>query len=173
MVDNNELKEYAMKCYKRINGYSLEKAAKLFPKEFPKILMYYNQYAYEDTMKLAESMRSVVFFNNGVQVMNNIARMMKQDAYYFEKILKFNEKIDGAKTIEEFANVQKDLNKTYLNMKDYLRYSLARLNQIKKFANQYGFTSILKDVRDLTIDYNNQLNEINEFLKPRRDNDNG
>ena len=173
MVDNNELKEYAMKCYKRINGYSLEKAAKLFPKEFPKILMYYNQYAYNDTMKLAESMRSVVFFNNGIQAMNNIARMMKQDAYYFEKILKFNEKIDDAKTIDEFANVQKDLNKTYLNMKDYLRYSLARLNQIKKFANQYGFTSILKDVRDLTIDYNNQLNEINEILKPRRDNDNG
>lgn len=173
MVDNNELKEYAMKCYKRINGYSLEKAAKLFPKEFPKILMYYNQYAYEDTMKLAESMRSVVFFNNGIQAMNNIARMMEQDAYYFEKILKFNEKIDDAKTIDEFANVQKDLNKTYLNMKDYLRYSLARLDKIKKFANQYGFTSILKDVRDLTIDYNNQLNEINEFLKPRRDNDNG
>ena len=173
MVDNNELREYAMKCYKRINGYSLEKPAKLFPKEFPKILMYYNQYAYEDTMKLAESMRSVVFFNNGIQAMNNIERMMKQDAYYFEKILKFNEKIDDAKTIDEFANVQKDLNKTYLNMKDYLRYSLARLDQIKKFANQYGFTSILKDVRDLTIDYNNQLNEINEFLKPRRDNDNG
>lgn len=173
MVDNNELKEYAMKCYKRIIGYSLEKAAKLFPKEFPKVLMYYNQYAYEDTMKLAESMRSVVFFNEGIHAMNTITRMMKQDAYYFEKMLKFNKRIDDAKTIDEFANVQKDLNKIYYNMTDYLKYSIVRLNQIKKFANQYGFTSILKDVRDLTIDYNNQLNEINEFLKPRRDNDNG
>ena len=173
MVDNNELKEYAMKCYKRIIGYSLEKAAKLFPKEFPKILMYYNQYAYEDTMKLAESMRSVVFFNEGIRAMNTITSMMEQDAYYFEKMLESNERIDNAKTIDEFANVQKDLNKIYSNMKDYLNYSLGRLNKIKKFANQYGFTSILKDVRDLTIDYNNQLNEINEFLKPRRDNDNG
>ena len=173
MVDNNELREYAIKCYKRINGYSLEKAAKLFHKEFPKILMYYNQYAYEDTMKLAESMRSVIFFNEGINAMNTITGMMEQDAYYFEKMQKFNKRIDDAKTIEEFANVKKDLNKIYYNMTDYLRYSLARLNQIKKFANQYGFTSILKDVRDLTIDYNNQLNEINEFLKPRRDNDNG
>lgn len=58
-------------------------------------------------------------------------------------------------------------------MTDYLKYSLVRLDKIKKFANQYGFTSILKDVRDLTIDYNNQLNDIKEVLKPRRDNDNG
>lgn len=173
MVDNNELKEYAMKCYKRINGYSLEKAAKLFPKEFPKILMYYNQYAYEDTMKLAESMRSVVFFNEGIRAMNTITMLMEQDAYYFDKMLECNKRIDDAKTIDEFANVQKDLNKIYSNMTDYLKHSLAIVDQIKKFANQYGFTSILKDVRDLTIDYNNQLNEINEFLKPRRDNDNG
>ena len=173
MVDNNELREYAIKCYKRVIGYSLEKAAKLFPKEFPKILMYYNQYAYNDTMKLAESMRSVVFFNEGIRAMNTIAGMMEQDAYYFGKMLEFNKRIDDAKTIDEFANVQKDLNKIYSNMTDYLKHSLARLDQIKKFANQYGFTSILKDVRDLTIDYNNQLNEINEFLKPRRDNDNG
>lgn len=173
MVDNNELREYAIKCYKRVNGYSLEKAAKLFPKEFTKVLMYYNQYAYEDTMKLAENMRSVAFFNEGINAMNTITMMMEQDAHYFEKILKFNKRIDDAKTIEEFANVQKDLNKIYYNMADYLKYSLSTLNQIKKFANQYGFTSILKDVRDLTIDYNNQLNEINEFLKPRRDNDNG
>lgn len=173
MVDNNELREYAIKCYKRVIGYSLEKAAKLFPKEFPKVLMYYNQYAYEDTMKLAESMRSVVFFNDGVRVMDDIKSMMYQDAYYFEKILESNKRIDDAKTIDEFANVQKDLNKIYFKMTDYLNCSLARLNQIKKFANQYGFTSILKDIRDLTIDYNNQLNQINEFLKPRRDNDNG
>lgn len=173
MVDNNELKEYAMKCYKRINGYSLEKAAKLFPKEFPKILMYYNQYAYEDTMKLAENMRSVVFFNEGIRAMNTITMLMEQDAYYFDKMLEYNKRIDDAKTIDEFANVQKDLNKIYSNMTDYLKHSLGRLNQIKKFANQYGFTSILKDVRDLTIDYNNQLNDINEILKPRRDNDNG
>ena len=173
MVDNNELREYAIKCYKRIAGYSLEKAAKLFPKEFPKILMYYNQYAYEDAMKLAESMRSVAFFNDGIRAMNTITRMMEQDAYYFDKMLKFNKRIDDVKTIDEFANVQKDLNKIYYNMADYLKYSLVRLNRIKEFANQYGFTSILKDVRDLTIDYNNQLNEIKEVLKPRRDNDNG
>lgn len=173
MVDNNELREYAIKCYKRIAGYSLEKAAKLFPKEFPKILMYYNQYAYEDAMKLAESMRSVAFFNDGMQAMNIITGMMEKDAYYFEKMLKFNEKIDDAKTIEEFANVQKDLNKFYTGMTYYLKHSLIKLHQINKFANQYGFTSILKDVRDLTTDYNNQLNEINEILKPRRDNDNG
>lgn len=173
MVDNNELKEYAIKCYKGIAGYSLEKAAKLFPKEFPKILMYYNQYAYNDTMKLAESMRSVVFFNEGIRAMNTITMLMEQDAYYFDKMLEFNKRIDDAKTIDEFANVQKDLNKIYYNMTNYLKYSISLLDGIKKFANQYGFTSILKDVRDLTIDYNNQLNEINEILKPRRDNDNG
>lgn len=173
MVDNNELREYAIKCYKRIIGYSLEKAAKLFPKEFPKILMYYNQYAYEDAMKLAESMRSVVFFNEGIHAMNTITRMMEQDAYYFGKMLEFNKRIDDAKTIDEFANVQKDLNKIYSNMTNYLTYSIKLLDGIKSFANQYGFTSILKDVRDLTIDYNNQLNEINDILKPRRDNDNG
>ena len=173
MVDNNELREYAIKCYKRIAGYSLQKAAKLFPKEFPKILMYYNQYTYEDAMKLAESMRSVVFFNDGVRAMNTITRIMEKDAHYFDQMLKFNKRIDDAKTIDEFANIQKDLNEIYYNMAYYLKDNLARLNPIKKFANQYGFTSILKDIRDLTIDYNNQLNEILKILKPRRDNDNG
>lgn len=186
MVDNNELKEYAIKCYKRVNGYSLEKAAKLFPKEFPKILMYYNQYAYEDTMKLAESMRSVAFFNDGVQAMNTIANLMKKDAEYAKRVLQLN-------TIVNISIETKDKNlykiiRTVKNfydttMKNYLTSSISLLDGIKKFANQYGFTSILKDVRDLTIDYNNQLNEINNYVKsideilkprkPRRDNDNG
>lgn len=174
MVDNNELREYAIKCYKRINGYSLEKAAKLFPKEFPKVLMYYNQYAYNDTMKLAENMRSVAFFNDGMQAMNTIANLMKKDALYARKILKFNYYIDKARSIDEVKGLQIGLKRFYrTTMKNYLESSISLLNGIKKFANQYGFTSILKDVRDLTIDYNNQLNEINEFLKPRRDNDNG
>lgn len=174
MVDNNELREYAMKCYKRINGYSLEKAAKLFPKEFPKVLMYYNQYAYNDTMKLAENMRSVAFFNDGMQAMNTIANLMKKDAIYARKILKFNYYIDKAKTIDEVRNLQVGLKRFYsTTMKDYLTSSISLLNGIKKFANQYGFASILKEVKNLESDYMSQLNEINEFLKPRRDNDNG
>lgn len=174
MVDNNELREYAMKCYKRINGYSLEKAAKLFPKEFPMILMYYNQYAYNDTMKLAENMRSVAFFNDGMQAMNTIANLMKKDAEYAKKILKFNYYIDQAKDITGVKLLQAGLKRFYSNeMKNYLTSSISLLNGIKKFANQYGFASILKDVKNLESDYMSQLNEINEFLKPRRDNDNG
>ena len=174
MVDNNELREYAIKCYKRIAGYSLEKAAKLFPKEFPKVLMYYNQYAYNDTMKLAENMRSVAFFNDGMQAMNTIANLMKKDALYARKILKFNYYIDEAKTIDEVRNLQMGLKRFYsTTMKNYLTSSISLLNGIKKFANQYGFASILKEVKNLESDYMSQLNEINEFLKPRRDNDNG
>ena len=174
MVDNNELREYAIKCYKRVNGYSLEKAAKLFPKEFPKVLMYYNQYAYNDTMKLAENMRSVAFFNDGMQAMNTIANLMKKDTIYARKILKFNYYIDEAKTIDEVRNIQVGLKRFYsTTMKNYLTSSISLLNGIKKFANQYGFASILKDVKNLESDYMSQLNQINEFLKPRRDNDNG
>ena len=174
MVDNNELREYAIKCYKRVNGYSLEKAAKLFPKEFPKVLMYYNQYAYNDTMKLAENMRSVAFFNDGMQAMNTIANLMKKDTIYARKILKFNYYIDEAKTIDEVRNIQVGLKRFYsTTMKNYLTSSISLLNGIKKFANQYGFASILKEVKNLESDYMSQLNEINEFLKPRRDNDNG
>lgn len=61
-------------------------------------------------------------------------------------------------------------------MKDYLMSSLSLLDGIKSFANQYGFTSILKDVRDLTIDYNSQLNYIDNLVKTatvRRYTDNG
>lgn len=177
MVDNNELKEYAMKCYKGIVGYSLEKAAKLFPKEFPKVLMYYNQYAYNDTMKLADSMRSVAFFSKGVQAMQTITSLMEQDAAHAEKILKYNEHIDAAKTTYEFKVLQKKLAQFYTTtMKDYLMSSLSLLDGIKSFANQYGFTSILKDVRDLTIDYNSQLNYIDNLVKTatvRRYTDNG
>ena len=174
MVDNNELREYAMKCYKRVNGYSLEKAAKLFPKEFPKVLMYYNQYAYNDTIKLAENMRSVAFFNDGMQAMNTIANLMKKDAEYAEEILMFNKKIDEAKTIDDFKFFQRNFKYFYKNeFKNYLTSSISLLNGIKKFANQYGFASILKDVKNLESDYMSQLNQINEFLKPRRDNDNG
>ena len=90
MVNNNELKEYAIKCYKGISGYSLEKAAKLFPKEFPKVLMYYNQYVYNDTMKIAERMRVVAFVSQGAQAMQTITKLMEPDAKYAKKILKYN-----------------------------------------------------------------------------------
>lgn len=174
-----------MKCYKRINGYSLEKATKLFPKEFPKVLMYYNQYAYNDTMKLAENMRSVAFFNEGMQAMNTIANLMKKDAEYAKAFLQINTIVNNS-----IENKDKDLYKIIRSVKNfydttvknYLTSSISLLNGIKKFANQYGFASILKDVKDLTIDYNKQINEINNYIKSiddifepklRRDNDNG
>lgn len=168
MVDNNELKEYAMKCYQGIIGYSLEKAAKLFPKEFPKVLMYYNQYAYNDTMKLAESMRSVVFFNNGIQLMQTITGLMEQDAAHAEKILAYNEQLEQLEQETDSTSIEKVLRDTRefyrVTMRRYLEDSLALLGGIKKFANQYGFTSILKDVRNLTDDYTKQLIDINNFI---------
>ena len=174
MVNNNELKEYAIKCYKGISGYSLEKAAKLFPKEFPKVLMYYNQYVYNDTMKIAERMRVVAFVSQGAQAMQTITKLMEQDAKYAKKILKYNYYMDAVKTINEFRLFKIGLKRFYeTKMKNYLTSSIKLLDGIKSFANQYGFTSILKDAKNLEIDYMNQLNEINEFLKPRRDNDNG
>ena len=76
--------------------------------------------------------------------------------------------------IDEVRNLQVGLKRFYsTTMKNYLTSSISLLNGIKKFANQYGFASILKDVKNLESDYMSQLNEINEFLKPRRDNDNG
>lgn len=175
MVDNNELKEYAMKCYQGIIGYSLEKAAKLFPKEFPKVLMYYNQYAYDDTMKLAESMRSVAFFNQGIQAMKTITGLMEQDAAHAEKIIAYNEQLEQATDSTSIKKVLRDTREFYrVTMRNYLEGSLALLCEIKTFANQYGFTSILKDVRNLTNDYTNQLKDINNFVNAtRRAKDNG
>lgn len=175
MIDNNELKEYAMKCYQGIIGYSLEKAAKLFPKEFPKVLMYYNQYAYNDTMKLAESMRSVAFFNKGIQAMKTITDLMKQDAKDFETLNHYNEMIDEATDSKSLEEVLRDHRKFLRHdMTRHLENSLAVLSSIKDFANQYGFTSILKDVRNLTNDYTKQLIDINNFVNAtRRAKDNG
>lgn len=165
MVDNNELKEYAMKCYQGIIGYSLEKAAKLFPKEFPKVLMYYNQYAYNDTMKLAESMRSVVFFNEGIQLMQTITGLMEQDAAHAEKILAYKEQLEQETDSTSIEKILIDTREFYrVTMRRYLKDSLALLGGIKKFANQYGFTSILKDVRNLTNSYAQQLIDINNFI---------
>ena len=175
MVDNNELKEYAMKCYQGIIGYSLEKAAKLFPKEFPKVLMYYNQYAYDDTMKLAESMRSVAFFNQGIQAMKTITGLMEQDAKDFEILQNYNKMIDEAtdsKSLEEVLRAHRKFLR--FDMTRHLKYNLVVLSSIKDFANQYGFTSILKDVRNLKNDYANQLKDINNFVKETwRAKDNG
>lgn len=175
MVDNNELKEYAMKCYQGIIGYSLEKAAKLFPKEFPKVLMYYNQYAYNDTMKLAESMRSVVFFNEGIQAMKTITKLMKRDAKDFKILNLSNEIIDKATDSKSFEEALTCYNTfLYHDMPRHLKRSLEVLSSIKDFANKYGFTSILKDVRNLTDDYTKQLIDINNFVyDTRRSKDNG
>ena len=42
-MDDRRLKEYALKIYNNVSGYSLQKAFALFPKYYPKIAFYYSE----------------------------------------------------------------------------------------------------------------------------------
>lgn len=42
-MDDRRLKEYALKIYNNVSGYSLQKAFDLFPKYYPKIAFYYSE----------------------------------------------------------------------------------------------------------------------------------
>ena len=42
-MDDRKLKEYALKIFNNVSGYSLQKAFTLFPKYYPKIAFYYSE----------------------------------------------------------------------------------------------------------------------------------
>ena len=42
-MDDRRLKEYALKIFNNVSGYSLQKAFDLFPKYYPKIAFYYSE----------------------------------------------------------------------------------------------------------------------------------
>ena len=42
-MDDRRLKEYALKIFNNVSGYSLQKAFTLFPQYYPKIAFYYSE----------------------------------------------------------------------------------------------------------------------------------
>lgn len=99
-MDDRKLKEYALKIFQGVNGYSLNKVFSLFPKYYPKIAFYYSEIAIANQQKLTESFIRAVGINKAIiitrkyQELNNKTIKLRTDVE--SKFKALYDKLDNA-----------------------------------------------------------------------------
>lgn len=172
MASEWKLREYARKCYIKIKGYTLEKAAKLYPYYYPKILYYYLQFKNADMEKALFAIRAPSYVAD------------RNESYLL--VLKEKEKIQRAQLkLQELTIFQPAINEAMLQgypvesiekiihkwQSEQLRVfkeivqdqsdSLKNLTAIKDFTNKYGLFAITNMIKPIM----EGAEELNSLLK--------
>ena len=153
-MDDRKLKEYALKIFNNVSGYSLQKAFTLFPMYYPKIAFYYSELITQKQEELttrtiqqvgltrAQTLVKLARANNTTMwkyYASSVALIKSLDAYEKE----FN-------SYEEFTDYTLNVffekhNKIIDNVAALANLNNKALDKIKAEANKYGFGDILKE----------------------------
>lgn len=157
-MDDRKLKEYALKIFNNVSGYSLQKAFTLFPKYYPKIAFYYS----ELITKKQEELTTRTIQAVGITRANTLVRFARETNFTMRKLYvssralmhSLDKKVrlmEFNADYEELANYKIDVINTHGYIIDNVT-NLASLNNqaFKKImyeANMYGFNDILKEAK--------------------------
>lgn len=163
-MDDRKLKEYALKIFNNVSGYSLQKAFTLFPKYYTKIAFYYSELITkkqeELTTRTIQSLgldraRTLVNLARETNITmwkyyaSNIATMKSLDAY--------ENSFDNYEEFTEYAlDVFKKHNKIIDNVAALAKLNNNAFDKVKKEAEKYGFGDILKEA-NYYLALNNEL----------------
>lgn len=155
-MDDRKLKEYALKIFQGVNGYSLNKAFSLFPKYYPKIAFYYSQLMTNKQKELTTKTIQVLGITKSIKLReivvesNKIIEQFTAYVTYYIKSLDvyergFIEEADLLKYKEETFN-------KYAKILDDVRIidktNQKAFNTVVKEAEKYGFNSIFLEVME-------------------------
>lgn len=149
-MDDRKLKEYALKIFQGVNGYSLNKAFSLFPKYYPKIAFYYSQLMTNKQKELTTKTIQVLGITKSIHLRENAVesnKIIEQFAAYATYIIKsldvyergFIEEADlseyKTETFNKYDKILDDVTTiAEINQKAF--------NRVAKEAEKYGFNSI-------------------------------
>lgn len=166
-MDDRKLKEYALKIFNNVSGYSLQKAFTLFPMFYPKIAFYYSELITNKQEELtAKTIQQV-----GITRAQNLVKLARETnitikrVYFSSSVLmqKLDEIVRLAEfntSYEERASYKIDVFNTHGHIMDNVKF-LANLNnkaftKVKDEAKKYGFNDIL-DEANYYLNHNKYL----------------
>ena len=155
-MDDRKLKEYALKIYNNVSGYSLQKAFTLFPMYYPKIAFYYSELITQKQEELTTKMIKQVGLTRAQNLVKlardtniTIKRVCFSSKVLMQKLDEIVRLAESTVSYEEFANYKIDVINTHGHIMDNVKF-LAKLNNkaftlVKDEAAKYGFSDILKE----------------------------
>ena len=165
MITEKQLQDYARKIYEQQDGYTIEKAYKLFARLAIRISMYLNQ-LYIQEMKEKMIKLNAIFIG---QYQNELAQLDKE----FNQLEKLNAKFSNQDisnmTLEQMMNTgilqqQYNIGQTGINMIDkYTKLSQQYGIPINKFQTVLNNLKVYQQIRDdakEVIDFYNKLRRL-------------
>ena len=165
MITEKQLQDYARKIYEQQDGYTIEKAYKLFARLAIRISMYLNQ-LYIQEMKEKMTKLNAIFIG---QYQNELAQLDKE----FNQLEKLNAKLSNQDisnmTLEQMMNTgilqqQYNIGQTGINMIDkYTKLSQQYGIPINKFQTVLNNLKVYQQIRDdakEVIDFYNKLRRL-------------
>ena len=165
MITEKQLQDYARKIYEQQDGYTIEKAYKLFARLAIRISMYLNQ-LYIQEMKEKMTKLNAIFIG---QYQNELAQLDKE----FNQLEKLNAKLSNQDisnmTLEQMMNTgilqqQYNIGQTGINMIDkYTKLSQQYGIPINKFQTVLNNLKVYQQIRDDAkdvIDFYNKLRRL-------------
>lgn len=161
-MNDRRLKEYALKIYNNVSGYSLQKAFDLFPEYYPKIAFYYSELITKKQEELtARTIQSVGITR--AQTLVKLARELKFpiQKFYFDSISTM--KLWDEKT-EYFTKYKADDFNNYVlnaqkhhtisvhqhiinNAKNIVKLNNKAFDKVIEEAKIYGYSDILDEAK--------------------------
>ena len=165
MLTEKQLQDYARKIYEQQDGYTIEKAYKLFARLAIRISMYLNQLYIQD-MKEKMIKLNAIFIG---QYQNELAQLDKEFAQLEKLNAKFSNQDISNMTLEQMMNTgilqqQYNIGQTGINMIDkYTKLSKQYGIPINKFQTVLNNLKVYQQIRDdakEVIDFYNKLRRL-------------
>lgn len=172
-MDDRKLKEYALKIFQGVSGYSLNKAFSLFPKYYPKIAYYYTLLLTKQSKELNERAIQALGLDKALSIKKTYEEInTKALTFYVNAIAKLNEaetKMQNAKDIHDKYNAYSEGLMTGLNVMnnsiDILADSTELLFKAMNESKIYGFGKLEIEINNaikMNIQANRELKAINK-----------
>ena len=163
-MNDRKLKEYALKIYNNVSGYSLKKALTLFPEYYPKIAFYYSELVNKKQEELTTRTIQAVGIRLAINTKLNLQNIaIKQN--YLRSTLITKIKTDLSKGKPQGSDYIK-----YFKMQhEYLQESYKAFDVIEELANKYMFKDLAQEIWDerakISLSYHSDLYELNRLLE--------
>lgn len=172
-MDDRKLKEYALKIFQGVSGYSLNKAFSLFPKYYPKIAFYYSELITNKQKELTTRTIQALGIARAIKIRKyanetnilieqltayELAKMKSLDVY--EKEFSDNEKLEEYK-----LNVIKENSNIIDNVTNIAKLNNQAFAKVVDEAKKYGYNNILDEAKQYLAKNNDLLTSIKDASK--------
>ena len=172
-MNDRRLKEYALKIFNNVSGYSLQKAFTLFPKYYPKIAFYYSELITKKQEELTTRMIQALGIDKGIVLLNELNNLnVRTLKFYANAELKFNElyrRLEAATDEYDRKNIEIEARINWIQTAkqtiDYIKKGDALWIKIRDEARRYNFVRLENDITSAIKSSDKIITELFELNK--------